>query len=72
MPQHLTTWAFHATWDAIVKKMSDCLILAHSQRRYLADNQQDDSIDVVYESGSGRFLSHLREQRRLRRVCALA
>ena len=32
--------------------MSDCLILAHSHGRYLADNLQDDSIDVVYESGA--------------------
>ena len=32
--------------------MSDCLILGHSQGRYLADNLQDDSIDVVYESGA--------------------
>ena len=31
--------------------MSDCLILTHSQGKYLADNLQDDSIDVVYESG---------------------
>ena len=32
--------------------MSDCLILAHNHGRYLADNLQDDSIDVVYESGA--------------------
>ena len=35
---------------------------------YLTDSQQYDSIDVVYESGAGRFLSHFHEQRRLRRV----
>ena len=34
------------------------MIAAHSQGRYLADNQPDDSIDVVYESGAGRFWSH--------------
>ena len=67
---HLELFTLHET--LFLKKMSDCMILAHSQGRYLADNQQDDSIDVVYESGAGRFWSHLREQQRLRRVCALA
>ena len=60
---HLELFMLHRT---VFLKMSDCMILAHSQGRYLADNQQDDSIDVVYESGAGRFWSHLREQQRLR------
>ena len=68
MPQHLTFELFMLHETLLLKKCP--IVDPRTQGRYLADNQQDDSI--VVESGAGRFLSHLREQRRLRRVCALA